>query len=68
MNTFLQILKCLSIVMYICLFVNFWDDRGNSLLVYISVIFILSVGGSFCIVIGLYALREVLFGLMSIGG
>lgn len=48
--------------------VNLWDDRGDSMLEYIFDLFILSVGGSFLGVIALYALREVLFGLMSIGG
>ena len=56
------------IILYICLFVNLWDDRGDSILEYIFVIFILSVGGSFLVVIMLYAFREVWFNLMSIGG
>ena len=48
--------------------VNLWDDRGDSILEYIFVIFILSVGASFLGVIMLYAFREVWFDLMSIGG
>lgn len=68
MNIFLRMWKFIFIVLYICLFVNLWDDRGDSMLEYIFDLFILSVGGSFLGVIALYALREVLFGLMSIGG
>lgn len=68
MNTFLQMWKYLFTILYICLFVNLWDDRGDSILEYIFVIFILSVGASFLGVIMLYAFREVWFDLMSIGG
>jgi len=57
-----------NVEIFVRYLVNLWDDRGDSILEYIFVIFILSVGASFLGVIMLYAFREVWFDLMSIGG